>query len=270
MAANYSLANSNITNASITARWPDDHGAGQLQDLRRRHHLSHECATDERHDPNRRHGSTWTQTYDNKNVGTNKTLTPDSLKVTDGNSGNNYIYTYTPVSTGTITPKPLAITAPTVTKVYDGGTTAGTVTVGTLSGFVGTETVTATGTATAYSSRNVGSAYAATVSYTLANGLNGGLATNYSLANSVIANAAITARPLTITAQTNTKFYDGDTSSLTNALLTRARSSLGTRRLPGPRRMILLPLGLARRSPPVLWWSLTGIVASTTATRILQ
>jgi hypothetical protein len=74
--------------------------------------------------------------------------------------------------------------------VYDGGTSAGTVTVGTISGEVGSETVTATGAATAYSSQNVGSSYSSTVSYTLVNGT--GLAANYSLANSVIANAAIT------------------------------------------------------------------------------
>ncbi|NDE18544.1 hypothetical protein EBZ80_26925, partial [bacterium] len=55
-------------------------------------------------------------------------------------------------------------------------------TVGTLSGFVGSETVTATGSASAYSSANVGS-YSTTVTYTLTNGTNGGLASNYSLAS---------------------------------------------------------------------------------------
>ena len=114
-------------------------------------------------------------------------------------------------NTLTVTKAPLTITAPTVTKVYDGTTTAGAVTVGTLSGFVGSETVTATGTATAYSSANVSSAYASTVSYTLAAGTGGGLAANYSLANSVIANAAITARPITVTAAANSKPYDGTT-----------------------------------------------------------
>jgi fibronectin-binding autotransporter adhesin len=109
----------------------------------------------------------------------------------------------------TVNPKALTIGAPTVTKVYDGLTTAGTVTVGTLSGFVGSETVTATGTATAYSSKDVGSAYAATVSYTLADGTGGGLAANYSLANSEIANAAITKATLTVTAE-NKQRYKGD------------------------------------------------------------
>lgn len=114
------------------------------------------------------------------------------------------------LSSQTVAAKALTITAPTVTKVYDGGTTAGTVTVGTLSGFVTGETVTATGTATAYSAKDVGSAYASTVSYTLANGTGGGLAANYSLGNSSITTAAITARPLTFT---GSKTYDGSATA---------------------------------------------------------
>ena len=46
--------------------------------------------------------ASFTQTYDTPLVGTGKTLTPAGL-VSDGNGGNNYSYTYTPVSTGIIT-----------------------------------------------------------------------------------------------------------------------------------------------------------------------
>ncbi len=46
--------------------------------------------------------ATWTQTFDNATVGTEKTLTPAGT-VSDGNSGNNYTVTLTPVSTGLIT-----------------------------------------------------------------------------------------------------------------------------------------------------------------------
>ena len=35
----------------------------------------------------------FTETYDSKNVGTGKTLTPSGT-VNDGNSGNNYTYTF--------------------------------------------------------------------------------------------------------------------------------------------------------------------------------
>jgi hypothetical protein len=44
----------------------------------------------------------WTQTYDNKDSGTGKTLTPSILVVTDGNGGANYNYTYTAASVGVI------------------------------------------------------------------------------------------------------------------------------------------------------------------------
>ena len=70
---------------------------------------------------------TWAQTYNNKHVGTSKTLTPSSLKVADGNSGNNYSYTYTAANVGTISKRALTITAATDTKTYDGtATSAGT------------------------------------------------------------------------------------------------------------------------------------------------
>ena len=44
----------------------------------------------------------FTQTFDTPLVGTGKTLTP-SGSVSDGNSGNNYMVTFAPVSTGVIT-----------------------------------------------------------------------------------------------------------------------------------------------------------------------
>ena len=44
----------------------------------------------------------FTETYDTKNVGTSKVMTPSGV-VTDGNSGNNYTYTFVISSNGTIT-----------------------------------------------------------------------------------------------------------------------------------------------------------------------
>ena len=45
----------------------------------------------------------FTETYGTRNVGTGLTLTPSGT-VNDGNGGNNYTYTFVPVSTGVITP----------------------------------------------------------------------------------------------------------------------------------------------------------------------
>jgi hypothetical protein len=107
----------------------------------------------------------------------------------------------------------LSVTAPSIaSKKYDGTTAAGVVTVGTLSGFVGSEIVTAAGSAVNYSSANVGS-YSSAVTYTLSNGSNGGLASNYSLAAGSVT-GAITAKDLVVNASGITvgKVYDGGTS----------------------------------------------------------
>jgi hypothetical protein len=69
----------------------------------------------------------WTETYDNKHVGTGKTLSPTHLVVSDGNSGSNYNYTYLPAAMGEIDKTNLTVTATTNTKPYDGNTSAAAV-----------------------------------------------------------------------------------------------------------------------------------------------
>jgi len=63
------------------------------------------------------------ETYDTKDVGTGKTLTPSGT-VNDGNSGNNYSYTFVSSTNGTITASFLEVTAVANTKTYDGTTNA--------------------------------------------------------------------------------------------------------------------------------------------------
>ena len=65
----------------------------------------------------------FTQSFDNRNAGTGKTLTPAGL-VSDGNSGNNYSYTYTPVTTGAISQRAITVTAVANSKPYDGNTSS--------------------------------------------------------------------------------------------------------------------------------------------------
>lgn len=123
-----------------------------------------------------------------------------STAVILSSTGATNVNVTTSASGNTVSPKALSITAPTIaSKVYDATTTAGAVTVGSLSGFVGTQTVTATATAAAYSSADVGTYNNVAVTYILANGTNGGLAANYSLAAG-FATGVINARALTITA----------------------------------------------------------------------
>ena len=107
----------------------------------------------------------------------------------------------------TVNKKPLTITSPTITsREYNATQTAGSVTVGTLSGFVGSQTVTATATAADYTFADAASYPGTVVTYTLHDG--SGLASNYSLANGT-ATGDINPRALTATSTVADKTYDG-------------------------------------------------------------
>ncbi len=148
----------------------------------------------------------FTEIYSNKNAGTGLPLNPGGL-VSDGNSGNNYTYTYVYMSTGVITAEALTVTAAASSKTYDGTTaattapaiTSGTVMPGDTAGF--TE---------AYSTKNVGSGLTLTPGGVVADG-NSGKDYTYTYVSS--SSGTITARALTVTAVTNTKPYDGTTSA---------------------------------------------------------
>src|SRR5439155_13726396 len=74
------------------------------------------------------------QTFNNKNVGTGKTLTPAG-SVNDGNGGANYTVTFNTVSNGVITARAITMTAVSNSKTYDGTTSstgAPTITSGSL------------------------------------------------------------------------------------------------------------------------------------------
>ncbi len=149
-----------------------------------------------------------TGTFNNANAGITKAVTATSTL--GGSQAVNYIYTGS-VPTGligNIIAKTLSIGAPSIaSKQYDGSATSGTVTAGSLSGFVSSETVTVNTAAGTYAEANVGAGKSATIVYTLVNGT--GLATNYSLANGS-ATGVITAKVLTISAPSiASKQYDG-------------------------------------------------------------
>jgi filamentous hemagglutinin family protein len=150
--------------------------------------------------------------YTDKNVGAgNKTVTTNGVTVTDGNSGGNYNVTYANNTTSTISQAILTATASASNKIYDGNTTAAA-TLSIASGLVGTETVTATGAGT-FNTKDVATANLVTVNSTaLADGSNGGLASNYSLASGQTAAATIATKSLTISDMTAAnKVYDGNT-----------------------------------------------------------
>ncbi|MEI7502905.1 MAG: YDG domain-containing protein, partial [Paludibacter sp.] len=127
-----------------------------------------------------------------------------STSTLGGAKAGNYTLTQPTGLTGNITAKPLSIGAASIaSKVSDGNATSGTVTAGTLSGFVSPETVTVNTAVGTYSDATVENGKTATIAYTLANGTNGGLASNYSLANGS-ANGDITAASTAVTVNLGT------------------------------------------------------------------
>ena len=157
--------------------------------------------------------SGFTQSFNNKNVGRNKTLTAAGT-VNDGNSGHNYTISFAaPITTGTILPKMLTVIGISVAnRVYDGTTAATLLGSPTLSGVISPDVVTlvTSGASATFSDKNVGNGKPVNI-------------TGLALAGSGTANylllqpsrsGNITKRPVTITAATDSKGYDGTVSSI--------------------------------------------------------
>jgi len=144
----------------------------------------------------------WTQTFDNRNVGTGKTLTPAGA-IIDGNNGLNYAYTFAPNTSGAITTKAITVTAATDGKVYDGSSSSSGVPI--LSG--GTPLAPGDTEPTwmqVFDTKNVGAAKTLTPAGKVVDG-NGGL--NYAYTFIPVTTGIITAKPLTVTADAKTKIY---------------------------------------------------------------
>ncbi|MDQ8036940.1 MAG: YDG domain-containing protein [Pedobacter sp.] len=148
------------------------------------------------------------QSFDSKNVlGSNgSTLSVNNGYVlNDGNGGGNYAVTVN-TGIGTITAKALMLSAVADSRVYDAGTTStGVVTV---SGLAAGDTV--SGLAQSFDSKNTGNRTLSVDSgYSVNDGNNGA---NYSITEESV-QGSITAASLLLAAVTDTKDYDGNTSS---------------------------------------------------------
>ena len=151
----------------------------------------------------------FTETYDTKNVGTGKTLTPAG-SVNDGNGGANYAVTFVNNTTGAINKASLTITATGVNKVYD-GTTAATVTLS--DNRVPGDVLTDSYTTASFSDKNVGTSK--TVSVSGISIIGGADAGNYTFNTTATTTADITQRPITVTADAKAKFYGSSDPTLT-------------------------------------------------------
>ncbi|MDC0976295.1 YDG domain-containing protein, partial [Alphaproteobacteria bacterium] len=159
--------------------------------------------------------STNSSTFNNKNVGTNKTVTVNSITLADGSNGglaSNYSISTGQTTAANVTAKALTVSGITASnKTYDGGTNATTTL--SFSGFIGSETINNINSST-FDNKNIGTAKAVTVnSITLVDGNNGGLASNYSISSGQTTTADVSVKQLTVSGiSASSKSYDGTTS----------------------------------------------------------
>jgi hypothetical protein len=145
-----------------------------------------------------------------KNVGTAKTVNVSGIALT-GTDAGNYSFNTTTTTSADITPASLSITGLTAqNKVYD-ATTVATLTGGTLTGVIAGDVLSLATPTGSFNNKNVGNAKPVSVSGIALTGTDAG---NYRLNDTTaVMTADITARGLTVTAATNTKGYDGNTSA---------------------------------------------------------
>jgi hypothetical protein len=148
-----------------------------------------------------------TETYDNKNVGTGKTLSVATYTVNDGNGGNNYNVATVANNTGVINQKSITVTAVNDTKVYDGNTTS-TGTPSISPGLAGTDTPNFT---QSFSTKHFGIGNKTLIPAGSVNDGNGG--NNYLVSFNNFTAGTINKLPITVTAVAATKVFDGNTSS---------------------------------------------------------
>ncbi|MFH1479102.1 MAG: YDG domain-containing protein, partial [Candidatus Omnitrophota bacterium] len=157
---------------------------------------------------------TWIQTFDSKNAGTEKALTPSGT-IDDGNSGNNYDITFINDTTGVIETKAITVDGIAANnKEYDQLTTAtldidGASLVGIIEGDdVALNSDSAIG---AFSDKNAAEGKDVTVSGLTINGADTG---NYTLTQPEGITADITQKALTVSgAGAENKVYDGNTDA---------------------------------------------------------
>ncbi len=164
------------------------------------------------------------EVYSTRTAGTGLTLSVSAYTVRDNNGGSNYTVTTDATSTGVILPAPLTINAVSNTKTYDATTSAGAVP--TVTGLIGGDTIASL--AEVYADRNAAANKTLNVStYTISDGNHGN---NYAVTTVSDSTGLINSAPLTITATTNTKYFDSTTGA---AALPTVQGLLGSDTMTG-------------------------------------
>jgi len=151
----------------------------------------------------------WTETYSDKDVGTNKTLSPSGF-VRDA-AGNivtgRYFIDFVQTTNGTITPRPLTVTATAANRIYDG---TDTVDVTLADDRIPGDDVVVDYSLAYMTNKNAGTGKTVTVTGLFISG--GADRDNYYLKNTTVTTRVnIARRPLTVTATAANKVYDGTT-----------------------------------------------------------
>jgi hypothetical protein len=152
------------------------------------------------------------QRFDNKNVGTGKTLIASGLVINDGNGGNNYSVSYVPNTNGEITAKALTAAISAGDKVYDGNDNA-TVSASIAGGLVIGDEVTVTAANGKFADKHVGQNKQVTASISKS----GDDAANYTVNATAQTTADITAAQLVIAIAAPDKVYDGKRNAQVSA-----------------------------------------------------
>jgi|GEM_PF-6392521 len=145
-------------------------------------------------------------TFNNKNVGLNKTVSVTGIGIS-GTDAGNYTFNTMASAAADITAKALMITATASDKVYDGNANA---MVSLNDDRLMGDVLNVTNTAATFNNKNVG--VNKTVSVT-GIGISGTDAVNYTFNTMASGTANITAKALVITATTNNKVYDGNANA---------------------------------------------------------
>ena len=149
-----------------------------------------------------------TGTFDNKNIGTGKTVTISSAY--SGDDIDNYVITDQSSTTANITARSLTVSGLTASnKAYDASTTASISKTGAIyTGLVSGDdfTLTATGV---FNNANVANGKTVTIS----SSYSGDDVSNYSITNQSSTTANIFAKTLTATASASNKTYNGNTTA---------------------------------------------------------
>ena len=155
---------------------------------------------------------TASQEFADKNAGTGKTLQVNGYTVTDGNGGANYAITTHSSAAGTIDKRALTATASVTDKVYD-GTTAATISGITVGNVVAGETVSATYTGGQFADKNAGANKVVAINGLAVTAGAGTDLNNYVAPAAASSAASITPATLVVSAVTDSKTYDGTTTS---------------------------------------------------------